>query len=114
SSWSPASRSACAAARPRTAGTPSWTCPATARAATATAAPAATGCTSPPTGRAARRRRADPARPPRGVTGDAADAVPTGDAGNRGYGSQPQQVMQGGREQQTPDHRKEDHQRWLG
>ncbi len=54
SSWSPVSGSVCAAARRRTAGTPSSTCHATARAATATAAPAATGCMSPPTGRAAR------------------------------------------------------------
>jgi hypothetical protein len=34
--------------------------------------------------------------------------------GTHGYGSEQQQVVQRSHEQQTPDHRKEDHQRWLG
>lgn len=39
---------------------------------------------------------------------------PAGGAGDPGYGSQQQQIVQRSHEQQTPDHRKEDHQRWLG
>ncbi len=43
-----------------------------------------------------------------------ATSVPAGGAGTDVYGSQQQQVVQRSHEQQTPDHRKEDHQRWLG
>lgn len=60
----------------------------------------------PPTGRGARKRPADT----RGVS----TRTPAGGAGDRGYGSEQQQIVQRSHEQQTPDHRKEDHQRWLG
>ena len=69
----------------------------------------------PRTGRAVRKRRAD--RPASGAIDGRivdADAVPAGGAGYRGYGSEQQQIVQRGHEQQSPDHRKEDHQLWLG
>ena len=103
-----ASRSGCGAARPRTAGTPSSTSPATAPAATATAAPAATGCTWPPTGRAARRRG--------GRTDEAALTQPSaGDAGDcRVQLSRNSRSCTAAMSSRHADHRKEDHQRRLG
>ncbi|CAM5729082.1 hypothetical protein SALBM311S_08401 [Streptomyces alboniger] len=65
-------------------------------------APQGSGRLTPPTGHDGRRRPTVSTR------------FPTGDAGNRGYGSEQQQVVQRSHEQQTPDHRKKDHQRWLG
>lgn len=49
-----------------------------------------------------------------GTKGSMSSWPPAGDVGDHEYSSQHQQVVQRGHEQQTPDHRKEDHQRWLG
>ncbi|GDY58032.1 hypothetical protein SVIO_086550 [Streptomyces violaceusniger] len=90
-----ASGNGCAAVRPRTAATPSWTCPATAPGATATAAPAATGCMSRPTAPGAARPRAD--RPRTAVGGRAGRLTIGSRAGHLTTGSRAGRLTIGNR-----------------
>ena len=48
------------------------------------------------------------------AAGCTASRASAGDARDSAYGSEQQQIVQRSHEQQTADHRKEDHQRWLG
>lgn len=106
SSWWRVSRSGCAAARPRL----------PARLRGSLPQPLAAVLRQPYLRKpSARGRVPGTAQGSGGLTGQLVSTwSPAGDAGDHAYGSQHQQVVQRGHEQQTPDHRKKDHQRWLG